>query len=102
VDEGGDDETRADTQRGENLGEGRPAGKLSISLAIRWDHATFPTGSAPPYQPDTELVGFLTNRGTLEIEISGERLSLEAERSVTVLRAPLRPGRPRLQRALDE
>ena len=28
VDEGGDDEAGADAQRGENLGEGRPAGKL--------------------------------------------------------------------------
>ena len=30
VDEGGDDEARADAQRGENLGEGRPAGKLRL------------------------------------------------------------------------
>jgi len=30
VDEGGDDETRGDSQRGENLGEGCSAGKLQL------------------------------------------------------------------------
>ena len=44
VDEGGDDQTRADAQRGENLGEERSKGKLrlpriytrSASLSERW------------------------------------------------------------------
>jgi group II intron maturase len=44
VDEGGDDETGADTQRGENFGKGRPAGKLhflgytlgTTPLSQRW------------------------------------------------------------------
>ena len=35
VDEGGDDEARADAQRGENLAEGRPARSASTSLATR-------------------------------------------------------------------
>jgi hypothetical protein len=79
----------------------------------RVQHTDNPSsGWAQPrrYQPkgsgratnDTGLVGFLADQGTLEIEISGERLSLDTERGVTVLRAPLRRGRPRLQRALDE
>ena len=40
VDEGGDDEARADAQRGENLVEGRPAGRLRLPwLHVRTAHA---------------------------------------------------------------
>ena len=42
VDEGGDDEARADAQRGENLGEGRPEGELRLP----WLHVR----TAPPLQ----------------------------------------------------
>lgn len=75
-------------------------------------HRIMPTGTAPdlnkqartfqlrgtdPSQDSIELLAFLTEPGTLEIEIGGATYKQEAAAGITSFKAPLAPGRPRFR-----